>query len=213
MLMRRVRPSEARASSAAARGANTSGPRYPAARIRKAMYLATSAAASGRMRKLCVMRSRSWRSVDLARVASSSGWPNSTICRSLWRLASRFGSVRPRARVGLCETATRSARSARDTAPRLFLLGRIHPAAHPAVERGAVDAEQLRRLADIAARQAQRRFDVAALPGFEGVVEVEAARALELAQRLLGDRARALPVHRHRRRFELELGLEVRARH
>src|SRR5688500_3820769 len=60
-------------------------------------------------------------------------------------------------------------------------------AVHAAVEGGAIDAEQLRRLADVAARQAQRRLDVAALPGLQGLVEVERAAALELAQRLLGD--------------------------
>src|SRR3954463_16054981 len=40
---------------------------------------------------------------------------------------------------------------------------------HAAIERGAIDAEELRRLAHIAARQAQCRFDVAAFPGLERV--------------------------------------------
>src|SRR3970040_423495 len=78
-----------------------------------------------------------------------------------------------------CGTAARSARNAPDIGP-LFLP-------HPAVERGAVHPQQLRRLADVAAREAQRRLDVAALPRLERVVQVEVGRALELPQRLLGD--------------------------
>jgi hypothetical protein len=56
---------------------------------------------------------------------------------------------------------------------------------HSAVKGGAVHAKELGRLAHVAARQAQRGGDVAALPGLQGLVEVEAAGALELAQRQL----------------------------
>src|SRR5437899_1389724 len=87
----------------------------------------------------------------------------------------------------------------------LFLVCR----AHPAVERRAVDAEELGRLADVAARQAQGRLDVAAFPGPERLVKVEAGRAFELAQRLLGDRRRPLRVRRDCRRLEIELRLEL----
>src|SRR5687767_6036329 len=84
-------------------------------------------------------------------------------------------------------------------------------ALHAAVERGAVHAEQLRRLADVAAREAQRGLDVAALPGLEGLVEVEGAAALELAQRLLGD---AVFVFSSRKAllFEVQLGLQLGGR-
>src|SRR5262245_32482452 len=58
-------------------------------------------------------------------------------------------------------------------------------AVHSGITRRAVDAEQLCRLADVAVRQAQRGLDVAALPGFQRLVEVERRAALELAQRLL----------------------------
>src|SRR2546426_2534042 len=81
-------------------------------------------------------------------------------------------------------------------------------AVHTAVKRRAIDAQQLRRLADVAARQAQRRLDVAALPGPERVVEVEAAGALELAQGLL-DNGAAFAARRRCRRLEIELGLEL----
>src|SRR5687767_15956832 len=84
-------------------------------------------------------------------------------------------------------------------------------ALHAAVERGAVDAEQLRRLADVAARQAQRRLDIAALPGLQRVVEIEGAGALQLAQRLLDDRA-ALRAGAGGLPFEVELGLELGGR-
>ncbi len=50
------------------------------------------------------------------------------------------------------------------------------PLSHAAVERRAVDSEQLRGLRDVAARQAQRGLDVGALPGLERLVEVERAR-------------------------------------
>src|SRR5687768_2767778 len=63
-------------------------------------------------------------------------------------------------------------------------------ALHSAVERRAVDAEQLRRLADVAARQAQRRLDVGALPGAQGLVQVDGSAALELARGLLQERIR-----------------------
>src|SRR3954462_5721605 len=45
----------------------------------------------------------------------------------------------------------------------LFLLAAVGE--HPAVERGAVDAETLGGLNDVAAGEAQRGLDVAALPG------------------------------------------------
>src|SRR5207248_1760455 len=95
-----------------------------------------------------------------------------------------------------------------DTAPRLFVFCR----AHPAVERGAVDPKELRRLADVAARQAQCGLDIAALPGPERLVEIEGRRALELAQRLLGNRRGTLRLGRDGRRLEIELGLELGAR-
>src|SRR5439155_9166170 len=69
------------------------------------------------------------------------------------------------------------------------LAAAVHAAAHSAVERRAIDAQQLRRLADVAARQAQRRLDVAALPGLERIVEVEGSGALELAHGLVDDGA------------------------
>src|SRR5205823_2975413 len=83
--------------------------------------------------------------------------------------------------------------------------------AHAAVERRAVDAEELRRLADVTAREAQRRFDIAALPGLERVVQVEGGAALELPLRLLDDRAARRARRRHRR-LEIELRLELRHR-
>src|ERR671924_972702 len=104
--------------------------------------------------------------------------------------------------------AAHRAPNARGRAPRLFLLGR----AHAAVERGAVDTEELRRLAHVAARKTQRCLDVAALPRPERLVEVEGARALELAQRLLGNRGGPLRAQRKRRRLEIELRLELGAR-
>src|SRR3970040_869965 len=61
---------------------------------------------------------------------------------------------------------------------------------HLAVERGAVHAEQLRGLADVAVRELQRGLDVGALPAFQRVVEIERRAALELPERLLGGPAR-----------------------
>src|SRR5688500_2415873 len=81
---------------------------------------------------------------------------------------------------------------------------------HSAVKRGAVHAEKLGGLAHVAARQAQRGGDVAALPGLQGLVEVEAAGALELAQRQLERGAGA--AGRRLGRLEVELGLELRRR-
>src|SRR5260221_11130052 len=79
---------------------------------------------------------------------------------------------------------------------------------HPAVERRAIDAKELGGLADVAAREAQRRFDIAALPGLERVVQVEGDAALELALGLLDDRA-ALGAGRRRGGPEVELQLEL----
>src|SRR5260221_12880413 len=79
---------------------------------------------------------------------------------------------------------------------------------HPAVERRAIDAKELGGLADAAAREAQRRFDVTALPGLERVVQVEGDAALELALGLLDGRA-ALGAGRQRSRLEVELRLEL----
>src|SRR5437762_2395911 len=78
---------------------------------------------------------------------------------------------------------------------------------HAAVKRGAIDAQQLRRLAHVAARKAQRRLDVGALPALQRLVEVEGTGALELSQRLLDDGA--LRAGHRRRRLEVELGLEL----
>src|SRR5262245_6970026 len=75
---------------------------------------------------------------------------------------------------------------------------------HARVERGAIDAEQLGGLRDVAARQAQRCLDVSALPGPERLVEVERAAALELALRLLEDAAAALHFQ-----LDVELRLEL----
>jgi hypothetical protein len=47
------------------------------------------------------------------------------------------------------------------------------PSFHAVVERRAVDAEQARRLADIAVRQLQRGLDVAAFGGIEQAIEAE----------------------------------------
>src|SRR4051812_16313680 len=79
---------------------------------------------------------------------------------------------------------------------------------HPAVERRAIDAKELRGLADIAAREPQRRFDVTALPRLERVVQVEGDAALELALGLLDD-CTALRPGRRRGRLEVELRLEL----
>src|SRR5256885_15504932 len=108
--------------------------------------------------------------------------------------------------------AAPTARSARGRAPWLLPLPRKRRRGtgfrfrrfHSAVERGAVDAEQLRRLADVAAREAQRCLDVAALPGLEGLVEVERSAVLEQAQGLLDDRA-GFAAGAWQRRLEIEL--------
>src|SRR5512138_2782493 len=99
--------------------------------------------------------------------------------------------------------AARSARNARDRGPPLFVLARVHPA----VKSRAVYAEQLGGLAHIAARDLERRLDVAALPRLERFVEIEAAGTLELPQRLLDDRAGG--GGRWRGRLEVELRFQV----
>src|SRR3954462_1804455 len=65
----------------------------------------------------------------------------------------------------------------------------LPPAAQAAIDGGAVDAQQLRSLADIAAGEAQCGFDVGALPRLQRFVEIEGVAALEKARRLLENRA------------------------
>src|SRR3990172_5784024 len=79
-----------------------------------------------------------------------------------------------------------------------------------AVERGAVHAEQLRGLADVAVRELQRGLDVGALPALQRVVEIERRAALELPERLLGERAR---IGRRPRGERLEVELRFQLRH
>src|SRR3954471_6989047 len=98
-----------------------------------------------------------------------------------------------------------SPKCSRESATLLVLAG-----VHAAVKRRAIDPEELRGLADVAAREAQGRLDVATLPRFQCLVQTEAARALELAQRLLGDGAHA--AGGRSRRLEVELGLKLRHR-
>src|SRR3972149_499145 len=59
-----------------------------------------------------------------------------------------------------------------------------------AVERGAVHAEQLRGLADVAVRELQRGLDVGALPALQRVVEIERRAAPGLPERPPGGAAR-----------------------
>src|SRR5262245_60007226 len=113
-----------------------------------------------------------------------------------------------------CSYATQNtARSSVDGAParRLSLLLQRF---HPAVQRSAVDAEQLRRLAHVAARELHRCLDVALLPRLQHAIEVEAPLALQVRLRLLDQRVRVArwPEFRRRRGADVELGLQLLGR-
>src|SRR5512139_1721775 len=66
----------------------------------------------------------------------------------------------------------------------VLLLQRLHAA----VERRAIDSEQLRGLAHVAARELHRGLDVAVFPCLEHAVEVEPALALKVPLRLIHQR-------------------------
>ena len=80
---------------------------------------------------------------------------------------------------------------------------------HAAVEGGAVDAQQLRRLADVAAREAQRGLDVAALPRLERLVEAEGRRRARAGASACSTRSRRLAAGARAPRLQVELGLEL----
>src|SRR5882672_123905 len=91
----------------------------------------------------------------------------------------------------------------------LFLLLRRF---HAGVKRRAVDAEHLGCLADVTSRELHRRLDIALLPGFEHLVQIEASLALQMALRLFdqgsgfgGQSGPSLGL-----RLQVELGLELR---
>ena len=111
ILMRRVKPRETREISRTAPILNTSGPLYPAWRMRKFKYARMSVVFSGSRRKLCVMRSFNWRIFGSASVSSNSGCPNKTICSSFWLCVSRFDNKRISSSVAIgmaCASSTNS---------------------------------------------------------------------------------------------------------
>src|SRR5512134_3402060 len=99
--------------------------------------------------------------------------------------------------------------AARDEAARARSL--LLQGLHAAVERRAVDAEQLGRLTHIPACELHCRLDVALLPCLEHIIKVEAPLALQMRLRLLdqGVRVGRGTEIRRRRRADVELGLKV----
>src|ERR1035437_2203460 len=129
--------------------------------------------------------------------------------KSVWGVMRNGGSFSPKwsryiLPVALCRSSFLWGRSL------LLLLQRLHAR----VQRGAVDAQHLGRLADVAAGELHGSLDIALLPGLEHVVQVEIALALQVPLRLLDQRSgvpvQVCPVLDRRLQIELRLDLNGR---